>query len=159
MVFERYYEDAKVGDQCVTPSVTVTDAMIRGYADISGDHSRIHVDEEFAKTTTFGRRIGHGLLGLALADGLKTQAEYAFQPGLSLGWTWDCAGSTYIGDVLHVEFHVGSMRTTSKPDWGIVVLPSELINQDGKVIQRGEHRLMIPRRSDTPAGGALPQRR
>ena len=34
----------------------------------------------------------------------------------------------------------------SKPGWGIVVLPSELINQKGEVVQRGEHRLMIPRR-------------
>jgi len=27
-----------------------------------------------------------------------------------------------------------------------VVLPSELINQHGEVVQRGEHRLMVPRR-------------
>ena len=152
MVFERYYEDTKVGDECVTPSVTVTDAMIRSYANLSGDHSRIHLDEAFARTTQFGRRIGHGLLGLALTDGLKTQADYAFQPGMSLGWTWDFAGPICIGDVLHVKFRVGSRRTTSKPGWGIVVLPSELINQDGKVVQRGEHRLMIPRRPEAKAG-------
>jgi acyl dehydratase len=34
----------------------------------------------------------------------------------------------------------------SKPDWGIVVIPTELINQKGQVVQRGEHRLMVPRR-------------
>jgi acyl dehydratase len=46
-----------------------------------------------------------------------------------------------------VKFRVGSMRASkSRPDWGIVVLPSELINQNGEVVQRGEHRLMIPRR-------------
>ena len=151
MVFERYYEDTKVGDECVTPSVTVTDAMIRSYANLSGDHSRIHLDEAFARTTQFGRRIGHGLLGLALTDGLKTQADYAFQPGMSLGWTWDFAGPICIGDALHVRFRVGSRRTTSKPGWGIVVLPSELINQDGKAVQRGEHRLMIPRRPEAQA--------
>ena len=151
MVFERYYEDTKVGDECVTPSVTVTDAMIRSYANLSGDHSRIHLDEAFARTTQFGRRIGHGLLGLALTDGLKTQADYAFQPGMSLGWTWDFAGPICIGDALHVRFRVGSRRTTSKPGWGIVVLPSELFNQDGKAVQRGEHRLMIPRRPEAQA--------
>ena len=151
MVFERYYEDTKVGDECVTPSVTVTDAMIRSYANLSGDHSRIHLDEAFARTTQFGRRIGHGLLGLALTDGLKTQADYAFQPGMSLGWTWDFAGPICIGDALHVRFRVGSRRTTSRPGWGIVVLPSELINQEGKVVQRGEHRLMIPRRPEAQA--------
>ena len=30
MVWERYYDDANVGDECTSPSVTVTDAMVRG---------------------------------------------------------------------------------------------------------------------------------
>jgi acyl dehydratase len=45
------------------------------------------------------------------------------------------------------------MRTTKKPGWGIVFLASELINQRGEVVQRGEHRLMIPRRTATPLAG------
>lgn len=147
MAFERYFEDVKVGDVGVTPSVTVTDELIRKYADVSGDRSRVHLDEAFARKAPLGRRIAHGLLGLSLADGLKTQAEYTFQEGLSLGWTWDFLGPIFIGDVLHVKFHVASARTTKKPQWGILVLPSELINQDGRVVQRGEHRLMIPRRA------------
>ncbi|MEY2873957.1 MAG: hypothetical protein RLZZ373_1328, partial [Pseudomonadota bacterium] len=31
--------------------------------------------------------------------------------------------------------------------WGILVLPSELINQRDEVVQRGEHRVMVPRKS------------
>jgi acyl dehydratase len=38
------------------------------------------------------------------------------------------------------------MREVKRPGWGIVVLPSELINQHGEVVQVGEHRLMIPKR-------------
>ncbi len=147
--FERYYDDAGVGDECVTDSITVTEEMILGYADVSGDHSRLHVDEDFARTTQFGTRVAHGLLGLAITDGLKTQADYRFQPGISLGWTWDFVGAIKIGDTLRVKFHVASMRTTRKPDWGIVVLASELLNQRNDVVQRGEHRLMIPRRAET----------
>ena len=146
MTVERYYEDASVGDECVTPSVTVTAEMIDAYADLSGDHTPIHVDEEAARKSDFGARVAHGLLGLSLADGLKTQAEYRFLPGKSLGWTWDFVAPIKIGDTVHVKFRVASMRTTSKPGWGIVVLPSELINQRGEVVQRGEHKVMIPRR-------------
>ena len=66
---------------------------------------------------------------------------------MSLGWTWDFLLPIKINDEIHVRFTVGSMRVSkSKPGWGIVVLPSELINQDGHVVQKGEHRLMIPRR-------------
>lgn len=151
MSFERYYEDAQVGDECISPSFTVTEAHIMAYADLTGDHTPVHIDEDYAKTTPFGTRVAHGLFGLSIADGLKTQSEYRFLPGMSLGWTWDFVGPIKIGDTLHVKFRVGSMRTTRKPGWGIVVLPSELINQRGEVVQRGEHRLMIPRRPEASA--------
>ncbi len=143
---EKYYDDAKVGDEAVTPSATVTEDMIMTYARMTGDFTPVHTDEAYARTTPFGTRVAHGLLGLSIADGLKTQAEYRFLPGMSLGWTWDFKGPIKIGDTVHVRFRVGSMRTTSKPGWGIVVLPSELVNQHGEVVQLGEHRLMVPRR-------------
>ena len=133
----------------MSPSFTVTESHIHTYADLTGDHTPVHVDEEYAKTTPFGTRVAHGLLGLSIADGLKTQSDYRFLPGMSLGWTWDFAAPIKVGDVLHVKFRVGSMRESkSKTGWGIVVLPSELINQRGEVVQHGEHRLMIPRRPE-----------
>jgi acyl dehydratase len=52
-----------------------------------------------------------------------------------------------INDRLHVRFTVTGLRASkSRPGWGIVILPSELINQHGQVVQKGEHRLMILRR-------------
>ncbi len=147
MASERYWDDAKVGDEAVSPTVTVTGEMIDMYADVSGDHTPLHVDEEYARKSHFGQRVAHGLLGLAGADGLKCQSEYRFLPGMSLGWTWDFLLPIRIGDTLHVKFRIASMRPSkSKPDWGIVIIPTELINQDGQVVQRGEHKLMIPRR-------------
>jgi acyl dehydratase len=152
MTQEKYFDDAKVGDECITPSYTVTEQVINTYADLSGDHTPVHIDEAYAKTTPFGTRVAHGLLGLSIADGLKTQADYRFLPGMSLGWQWDFVGPIKIGDTVHVKFHVASLRRSkSRPGWGIVVLPSELINQNGVVVQKGEHRVMVPCR---PAGQA-----
>lgn len=148
MTRECYYEDVKVGDKGVTPKVTVSKEMILAYADLTGDRTPVHVDEEYARASHFGGIVAHGLLGLSLADGLKTQADLRFPPGASLGWTWDFLLPIKVGDTLHVEFTIGSMRTTKKPDWGIVVLASELINQHGQVVQKGEHKLMIKRRPD-----------
>jgi len=140
---ERYWDDAQVGDECISPTYTVTKERILAYA----DHTPVHVDEEYARNSHFGALVAHGLFGLSIADGLKTQSDYRFLPGMSLGWSWDFRSPIKVGDVLHVKFRVGSMRASnSKPAWGIVVLPAELINQDGIVVQQGEHRLMIPRR-------------
>jgi acyl dehydratase len=86
-------------------------------------------------------------MGLSVTDGLKTQSEYRFLPGMSLGWTWDFVLPIKINDILHIRFWIESMRPSkSKPGWGIVVIPAELINQHGQVVQKGQHRLMIPRR-------------
>ncbi|MEO8121913.1 MAG: MaoC family dehydratase [Rhodoferax sp.] len=144
---EKYWDDAQVGDECESPTYTVTAERIDAYAELTGDFTPVHVDEDYAKASHFGCRVAHGLMGLSVADGLKTQCEYRFLPGMSLGWTWDFLRPIKINDVLHIKFRVESMRPSkSKPGWGIVVLPAELINQLGQVVQKGEHRLMVPRR-------------
>lgn len=56
-----FFEDLKPGMSAVYVK-TVTDADVVGFAEVSGDHNPIHLDEEFAKTTRFGGRIAHGLL-------------------------------------------------------------------------------------------------
>ena len=138
MSLEKYWDDAKVGDACVSPTYTVTKERILAYADLTGDHTPVHVDEDYANASHFGCIVAHGLFGLSIADGLKTQSEYRFLPGMSLGWTWDFVRPIKVNDVLHVKFSVGTLRESrSKPGWGIVVLPSELINQDGVVVLEG----------------------
>jgi 3-hydroxybutyryl-CoA dehydratase len=44
---------------------TLSQADIQRYADASGDHNPIHVDEDFARATPFGGTIAHGMLVLA----------------------------------------------------------------------------------------------
>ena len=52
-------EDFKVG-QSVSFTQVIDDKLVRGYADLTGDHNPIHVDEAFAKKTKFHQRIAHG---------------------------------------------------------------------------------------------------
>lgn len=147
---EKHWDDARDGDHCISPSCVVTMARILAYADLSGDHTPVHVDEAYAKASHFGGIVAHGLFGLSIADGLKTRSDYRFLPGMSLGWTWDFLLPIRVDDELHVRFSITGLRASkSKPGWGIVVLPSELVNQHGQVVQKGEHRLMVPRRPGT----------
>jgi acyl dehydratase len=144
---DKYWDDAVVGEQCESPPYDVTEARVMAYADLSGDHTPVHTDEAYARSTPFGTRVAHGLFGLAIADGLKTQSAMRFVPGMSLGWEWRFVAPIMLGDTVRVRFSVGSKRESkSKPGWGIVILPSALINQRDEVVQQGEHRLMIPKR-------------
>ncbi|HZP55969.1 MAG TPA: MaoC family dehydratase [Dehalococcoidia bacterium] len=52
----------------------VTQAGVAAYADASGDHNPIHVDEAFARGTPFGGTIAHGMLVLALIGEMMHEA-------------------------------------------------------------------------------------
>ncbi|MBU1661066.1 MAG: MaoC family dehydratase N-terminal domain-containing protein, partial [Chloroflexi bacterium] len=45
----------KIGDSASTTK-TFTDSDVRTFAEISGDKNPIHLDEEYAARTRFGRR-------------------------------------------------------------------------------------------------------
>jgi acyl dehydratase len=58
---------AMVGTEIgVSDWLTVTQDMINKFADVTGDHQFIHVNEELAKQTPFGGTIAHGFLTLSL---------------------------------------------------------------------------------------------
>ncbi len=59
----------------VAPVVkTISQEQIARYADVSGDHNPIHVDEAFARTTPFEGTIAHGMLVLASISEMMTVA-------------------------------------------------------------------------------------
>jgi 3-hydroxybutyryl-CoA dehydratase len=55
----------QIGDVFST-SKQITDAVVRAFAELSGDYNPIHLDEEFAAKTRFKRRIAHGMISGAL---------------------------------------------------------------------------------------------
>jgi len=68
---------------------TVTQEMIDGFAEISGDHQWIHVDVERAKAESpFGGPIAHGNLTLATIDGFRDSlvVQEGFKLGVNYGW-------------------------------------------------------------------------
>ena len=50
MIEEKYWDDAVVGESCVSPEYEVTEARVMAYADLTGDHTPVHTDEAYAKT-------------------------------------------------------------------------------------------------------------
>ena len=142
----KYFDELNVGDERLTPRVTVTEGHILAYAGVSGDFSPLHMDEEYARSTHYGQRVAHGLMGLSLTDGLKVQSAF-FQDGIALGWTWRFKQPIRIGDTLQLSFRIIDKRVSkSRPELGIVNIAMQLLNQRGEVVQEGEHQLMVPLR-------------
>jgi acyl dehydratase len=63
---KRYFDEIEVGESFETPGITVTDWHVLQFAGVSMDFFELHTNDEFARQTEFGRRVAHGLLGLAL---------------------------------------------------------------------------------------------
>ncbi len=76
----------KVGDSA-SISKTITDGDIQAFADVTGDHNPIHLDDEYAAKTRFGSRIAHGMLSAALISAVLANEL----PG---------AGSVYLSQTL-----------------------------------------------------------
>lgn len=54
----------------VSYSQTITDADIKAYAGLSGDHNPVHISEEYAEKSRYGRRLAHGLMSVGFFSAL-----------------------------------------------------------------------------------------
>ncbi len=148
---KRYFDEVEVSETWETPGVTVTNWHVMQFAGLSMDYFELHTNDEFAKQTQFGQRVAHGLLGLALTDGLKNRSEFKVHTVVSLKWTWEFKAPLFIGDTVKAKVTVAGKRASkSQPNRGILTLDIELANQRGEVVQKGENLLMVERRVPPP---------
>ena len=66
--------------------LTIDQERVNQFADATGDHQWIHVDEEKAKDGPFGGTIAHGYLTLALVPWLGSQVFDLATPGAKLNY-------------------------------------------------------------------------
>lgn len=75
----------------------ITQERINTFADATGDHQWIHVDEERAKTGPFGTTIAHGYLTLSLAA--KLMPEIIEITNMSMGINYGCEKVRFLNPV------------------------------------------------------------
>ena len=141
------YEDLFVGMRFRSPGRTITDADLIGFAGLTGDFSELHTSDVYARSSQFGQRVAHGMLGLAYAHGLMwartgelRETAIAFL-GIS---DWKFAGPIYVGDTIFVNYTLADLRDSkSRPTQAIASFDVEVVNQDGTVVQRGRKALLV----------------
>jgi len=129
----------------VTKARTVTEADVVNFAALTWDHNQLHTDAEYAATTMYGKRIAHGLLGVAIQAGLASLlTEQSILAFLELRWQFKLP--LFIGDTIHVEQVVKEMREDKTKDRGILIFEKEVINQRSEVVQTGTTTLLLAKR-------------
>ncbi|MCX8997029.1 MaoC family dehydratase N-terminal domain-containing protein [Rhizobiaceae bacterium BDR2-2] len=142
------YMNVEISDQ-VRFSKTVSESDVYLFAGITGDLSGNHVDEEFMRTSKYGRRIAHGALIIGFMSTTSTMLiERSLAKGIdstpvSLGYDRiRMLGPVFLGDTITVTYTVAEvdherLRTRAK---------IEVVNQRGELVTVGEHILKwVPR--------------
>ncbi|HUF03786.1 MAG TPA: MaoC family dehydratase [Aridibacter sp.] len=129
--------DLKPGDTFTT-SREVTDELVRKFAEVSGDFNPIHLDDEFASTTRFGKRIAHGMLSGAFISAVLGY-ELNVRKIVYLGQTLRFRAPVFIGDTVTAKATVREIRE-DKP---VVTIDTVCVNQDGAVVVEGEAAIML----------------
>lgn len=150
---DYWFQDLQPGDWFETGHIVVTEAHIVNFAGLSGDFFDVHMDDDFARAQGFPARIAHGLLGLALTDGLKNRASVRIMAIASLGWNWKFTAPILAGDRIAAKITVQQTRLSSKGK-GILTLYIELTQQQGRIVQKGETTLLV-RLKPVPEGGQV----
>lgn len=141
-----FFEDIELNKIYSSAPRTMTEADIGTFAKLSGDFNPLHMDEEFAKANIFGKRIAHGLLGLSIASGLKTDEPIYYILAFK-EVAWKFKRPIFIGDQIHLESKAFEKKEARMPGTGDVFIERKLINQEGKVTQEGIFTLLVKKRS------------
>jgi 3-hydroxybutyryl-CoA dehydratase len=134
-----YFEELSVGQSDEITRV-VGAADIDAFAEVSGDVNPVHLDEAYARTTTFGGRIAHGMLAAAYVSAV-------------LGTRLPGPGAIYLSQSLcfrrpvKIGDHVNARVTVKALDDKRGHATLETVCQvNGKTVVDGEAVVMVQRR-------------
>ncbi|MCF8033237.1 MAG: MaoC family dehydratase N-terminal domain-containing protein [Desulfarculaceae bacterium] len=146
MLDTLFFDDFTVGQKFVSKGRTVTEADVVNFSDLTWDHNSLHTDEEYAKDSRFGRRIAHGILGIAMHAGLTSYLTADSIVAL-MGLNWKFKKPIFIGDTIHVEQTVKEMRPLPDGARGVLTFAKDVVNQDGEIVQQGEVTVLLAMKS------------
>jgi acyl dehydratase len=148
------YEDLYEGMSFRSPGRTITDADLVSFAGLTGDYSELHTSDVYAQASQFGRKVAHGMMGLAYAHGLMwpRTGELRETAIAFLGINdWKFVGPIFVGDTIFVEYELAELRDSkSRPEQAIAIFNVRVVKQDGSTVQQGRKALLV---SKVPLGG------
>lgn len=143
-----YYEDVEIGAVFKTAEHTISEADIIDFAKLTRDNHPLHRDADYARRAGFPRLIAHGLFGLSLMEGLKSELKlYEDTSIASLGWNAvRFVKPLLVGDVLHVEMTFTAKRASRSRPAGVITEAVKLVDASKDLRIDAEHISLIQMR-------------
>ncbi len=140
------YETLKIGQKSVSQGRTVSDTDHQMFMMLTGAWHPVHADIEHAREVGLEKLLVQGTFGVALALGghLESALLHSADPFVAaLGVReWSYLGPIFVGDTLHLEVEIADKKLTSDGTRYIVDRQVSVINQTGRIVQKGVARSM-----------------
>lgn len=117
---------------------TITDEDIRAFAELTGDRNPVHLDDEYASRTRFGRRIAHGMIAASLLSAVLAN-ELPGRGTVYLSQTLQFLAPVFPGDAVTARVTITKVRD-DKP---VVTLETVCTNGRGEQLIRGEAVVLV----------------
>lgn len=145
----KYYEDLEVGMRIEHPqgrTITEMDNVL--FSSLTMNSQALHINEDFAAQTQFGRRIVNGIFTMGLVVGLSVEALTNGTIIANLGYdNVKHPIPVFHGDTIYTVTEVLEMRESrSRPNAGIVKLRQYGINQREEIVCELERNVLFLKR-------------
>jgi 3-hydroxybutyryl-CoA dehydratase len=130
-----FFEDFSIDYLVASSGRTITESDVGEFARLTGDFGALHMSEELARQSPFGRRIAHGALifsisiGLTVGSGVLDESLVAFYGIDGMHFT----RPVFIGDTVTVEKRVRALAGKGRGR-GLVTFHTRVLNQDRKLV-------------------------
>ncbi len=139
-----YLEDINVGDRWLSEWRKITADDVSDFASLTGDHDPLH--REDADESPFGEPVAHGLLGLSVLAGLSSEQPNAATLALVGISDWQFEAPIFFGDEVQVLTQIEEIQQHGRRA-GRVTWIRQLLNQHGRVVQRGRFVSLVATRA------------
>jgi 3-hydroxybutyryl-CoA dehydratase len=133
------FDSLKVGDR-VSVSKTVTEADGALYIAATGDFGPVHIDDGYAGTTRFGKRLAPGIMVAGLCTSVLT-SELVGTLGVSIEDRFWFTGPVFYGDTITIDVWIADAIADSRT----IVWEASARNEEGREVLKAAATLKFPR--------------
>lgn len=127
-----------IGDSA-SRSRTISAADVAAFADVADDHNPVHLDDDYAAGTPFGKRIAHGMLVASLISAVLAN-DLPGAGSVYMSQSIKFKKPVFIGDTITATVTVTAYRASRR----IATLETIVTNQEGVVVLEGEAMVIAP---------------
>jgi len=134
---ELKYDDIFIGQQ-ESFSINITESMVEKFSNLSGDLNPLHMDNKFAESSSFNKRIVHGMLLASFFSqliGMKLPGKHALYFSQTLNFRSPC----YIDDQIEVVGEVIEKSDSTQ----IVTVSTTIFNKSKTCLIDGIAKIIV----------------